>query len=66
MTESTTLPAVMRDLPRFDALLLQIEIILGDLAEGPIEDRHLVLDAKAKVGILIESFLARRVDVGGL
>jgi hypothetical protein len=39
-------------------------VVLGDLAEGPIEDRNLVLDPEPEIGVLVEGPLARRVDVG--
>ena len=38
------LPTVEGDLPGLDALFLKVGVILGDLAEGSIEDRNLVLD----------------------
>ena len=60
------LPSVLRDLPGLDAFLLKVRVVLGDLAEGPIEDRNLVLDAEAEIGVLVEGPLARRVDVGRL
>jgi hypothetical protein len=58
--------AVRGDLPGFDALLLKLDIFLGDLAEGVIEDRYVVLDAEANIGVLVEGPLPRRVDVGRL
>ena len=57
--------AVRGNLPGFDALLLKLDIFLGDLAEGVVEDRYVVLDAEANIGVLVEGPLPRRVDVGG-
>src|ERR1019366_8476751 len=60
------LPSGWGDLSGLGALLLEINEVLGDLAEGAIEDRNVVLDAKAEIRVLIEGPLARGIDVGGL
>src|ERR1700692_1646190 len=55
----------MRDLSCLDALLLKVEIFFCNLAEGPIEDRHIVLDAETDIDVLIVGPLFRGVDVRG-
>jgi hypothetical protein len=45
---------------------LKVDVVLGDLAEGAIENRHLVLDTKPQVRVLVEGPLAGGVDVGRL
>ena len=57
--------AVGGDLSRFHAPLLKLNILLGDLAEGVIENGDIVLDAKAHIGVLVEGPLSCRVNVGG-
>jgi hypothetical protein len=54
---------VTGDLSGLDPLFLEVRPFLGDLAEGPIEDRHVVLDAEPHVRILVEGPLAGRIDV---
>jgi hypothetical protein len=56
----------MPDLSCLDALLLKVEVFFCNLAEGPIEDRHIVLDAETDIDVLIEGSLLRGVDVRGL
>lgn len=60
------LPAMLGDLADLGALLLLGQKVLGDGAAWPVEDRHVVLDAKAKIGVLVERPLLGGVDVGGL
>ncbi len=57
------LPALVGNLPSLNALLRKVRVVLRDLAEGAIENRHVVLDAEAQVGVLIESAFLRRVDI---
>ena len=64
--ESMTSQRCVADLPRLDPLLLKVGEVLGDLAEGAVENRHLMLDAEAHVGVLVEGLILGRVDVGGL
>jgi hypothetical protein len=60
------LPVVLGDLADFRPLLRLRQEILGDGAEGPVEDRHVVLDAETEVGVLIERALIGGIDIGGL
>jgi hypothetical protein len=46
--------------------LLEFDVLPGDLAEGPVEHRYIVLEPKAQVGVLVVGPLARRLDAGGL
>ena len=59
-------PAVKADLAGLGTLLLEGGELLGHLAESFVENRNLVSDAEAHVGILIERLIARLVDVRGL
>jgi hypothetical protein len=55
----------MRDLAGFRSPLLEVGEFLRDLAEGFLENRDLMLEAKPKLGVLVESFLAGFVGVRG-
>jgi hypothetical protein len=53
------------NLSRLHTSFLKLNILLGNLAEGVIENGDIVFDTKAHVGVLVEGPLACRVNVGG-
>ena len=59
-------PAGVGHLAGRRAPLLQLDILLGDLAEGPVEDRNIMLEAEAQIRVMVVGAVARRRDVGGL
>ena len=46
--------------------LLQLNILLGDFAEGAVEDRNVMFDAEAQVRVVIVGAVARVPDIRGL
>lgn len=58
------LPTMVGDFADKGPLLLEGGVVLGDLAEGPIENRHIMFDAEAKIRIVGEGPLTGRFDVG--
>ena len=60
------LPALELYLSRLDTILLKIDEVFRDLAKGAIKNRHLMLDAEAHIGVLVEGLVLCRIDVGGL
>src|ERR1700730_14484963 len=57
--------AVGGNLSRLHPSLLKLDVLLGDLTEGVVENGDIVLDAKAHVGVLVEGPLACRINSGG-
>jgi hypothetical protein len=59
-------PAGVRDLAGRRAPLLLLNILLGDFAEGAVEDRNVMFDAEAQIRVVIVGAVARGRDIRGL